>query len=94
MISLRSSLPALLSQNGGMYGLEWSSGDRYRAGDHHARLLGSAAFDGLFGAAFFGAVKLKTTWNRSTRFLKREKRPGSYRRQAQHRENRKSLSES
>ena len=29
-----------------------------------------------------GAVKLKTTWNRLTKFLKREKRPGSYRRQA------------
>ena len=38
-------------KNGGMYGLEWSSGDRYCAGDHHARLLGRAAFDGLFGAA-------------------------------------------
>jgi len=51
-------------KNGGMYGLEWSSGDRYCAGDHHARLLGRAAFDGLFGAAFLGAVKLKTICNR------------------------------
>ena len=64
MIILRSSMPALLPQNGGMYGLEWSFGDRYCAGDHHARLLGRAAFDGLFGAAFFDAVKLKTICNR------------------------------
>jgi hypothetical protein len=47
-----------------MYGLEWNSGDRYCVGDHHARLLGLEAFAGLFGAAFFGAVKLKTLCNR------------------------------